>query len=248
MPARFRPLVICYHAVSDEWPHALALPARTIERHVVALLRRGFRPAGAEAVVAGRGRLVHVTFDDAFRSVEAVLPALERLGVPVTVFACTAYADGGRPLDVPELASEAAMRPAELATMGWDTLRRLTDAGVEVGSHTATHAHLASLSTAEIERELRESRLRLEDELRRPCRFLAYPYGEFDERVRRAAEAAGYEAAFALESAERGFDRYALPRVGLYRNDGIVRATLKTTSIMRRSGRALLAARWRRQG
>jgi peptidoglycan/xylan/chitin deacetylase (PgdA/CDA1 family) len=95
-----------------------------------------------------------------------------------------------------------------------------------VGSHTVTHAHLTRVTDGELARELKESRERLEAELARPCRFLAYPYGEEDDRVRRAARAAGYEAAFGLSS-DRAPDRYAVPRVGIWRKDGLARVTLK---------------------
>jgi peptidoglycan/xylan/chitin deacetylase (PgdA/CDA1 family) len=185
-----------------------------------------------------------VTFDDAFTSVLRVLPALERLGVPVTVFACSDYASDGRPLNVPELARDAAALPDELATMTWDQLRELADRGVEIGSHTRTHPHLPQLSDEKLKREVSDSRASLEAELGRPCRFFAYPYGAEDARVRRAVHAAGYEAAFALQSNEREVDPYALPRVALFRSDtNRLRAALKTTPVIRRTVRRLRALR-----
>lgn len=227
------PLVLCYHAVSDTWPHSLAVGPRTLERQVRSLLRRGYRPASAAAILAGRGKLLHVTFDDAFRSVTRALPAHERLGLRATVFACPAYAEQGRPLDVPELQAEVSAYPDELATMGWDELRALVEQGVEIGSHTMTHAHLTGLSDRELERELRESRDRLESELGCRCPLLAYPYGEHDGRVRAAARAAGYDAAFGLPGQERFRDAYQLPRIGIYRKDGVLRAALKTSPLAR---------------
>lgn len=238
----FRPLVLCYHAVSDGWRHDLAVPPDALERQVRALLRRGWRPGRVEEVVAGRRRLLHVTFDDAYRSVAAGLAALDRVGVPATVFACPELADDGSPLAVPELADEAIAHPDELATMGWDDLRELVASGVEVGSHTLTHPHLTRIDDGELHRELRESRLRLEDELGRPCRYVAYPYGDEDGRVRAAARTAGYEAAFALPGRDRPVDRYALPRVGVYRGDSAARVALKTTASLRRPVAALLRA------
>jgi len=220
------------------------LPAPTIERQVTRLLGRGYRPGSAADVVSGDERVLHVTFDDAFTSVLEVLPALERLGLPVTVFACSDYAGDGRPLDVPELARDAATLPGELATLTWDGLRGLAERGVEIGSHTRTHPHLTRLADDELERELSESRAALEAELGRPCRFFAYPFGEEDARVRQAAQAAGYEAAFAIQSDERHVDRYALPRVALFRSDANpVRAALKTTPVIRRAVRRVRALR-----
>lgn len=238
MSSRFRALVLCYHAVSDSWADELAVPAGLFEAQLTSLLRRGYRPTTAGEVLGGRARSLHVTFDDAYKSVGKGLAILERLRIPATIFACAEYAANGRPLDVPELAAELAAHPEEMATMSWNELRDLADRGVEIGSHTSTHPHLTRLSDAELDRELRDPRSRLEDELGRPCRFVAYPYGENDARVREAARRAGYEAAFALRESFAAPDHFALPRVDLYRKDTLLRAWLKTSLLPRMPPRA----------
>ena len=235
----FRPLVLGYHAASATWNHVLSIAPEEIERQVKALLRLGFRPASAAAAVARpRERLLCLTFDDAYRSVASLLPAFDRLGVPVTIFACSRFADAGAPLAVRELAGQPE---AELLTRAWDELREHAARGVEIGSHTVSHPHLPQLGDAEIERELRESRERIEAELRRRCRLLAYPYGEEDSRCRAAARAAGYEAAFALPrfGEPLGDDLYALPRLGLFRGDGVRWAVLKSSTRVRRAAGAV---------
>lgn len=229
--------MLCYHAISSTWPDELAVEPASFERQLRWLTRVGYTPVDAEAAAAGRRRGLHVTFDDAYRNVVDALPALERLGVPATVFACSGFADSGRALDVPELTSRIRGYEDDAATLDWPALRELAGRGVEIGSHTVTHAHLPRLSDAELRRELAESRQRLEDELGRPCRWLAYPYGEHDRRVRAAAESAGYAAAFALRSSARS--RWAVPRVDLYRGDSLIRAALKVSP----ARGAVLAAR-----
>jgi peptidoglycan/xylan/chitin deacetylase (PgdA/CDA1 family) len=240
-----RPLVLCYHAISDEWQHRLAIRPDVFERQLRSLLRRRFRPASAEAVADGRGRLLHVTFDDAYRNIEPAITIAASLSIPVTVFAASAYAEAGRPLDVPELAEDARTQGEHLATMDWSALRGLAERGVEIGSHTVSHAHLAGLSVAELDHELRDARSRIEDELGRPCRFLAYPYGEHDGRVQAAAAAAGYDAAFALGPGSSHTNRFALPRVDLYPRDTMLRATLKTSFVKRPASRLLELVRAR---
>jgi peptidoglycan/xylan/chitin deacetylase (PgdA/CDA1 family) len=228
-----RPLVLCYHAVSDTWHHALSVPADVLERQLRLLLRLGYRPATAAEALTGSGKLLHVTFDDAFKSVENALPVLERHGVRATVFACTGFAEDGRSLDVPELADELRTRPEELSTMSWDELRALVERGVEVGSHTVSHPHLPALSDAELADELRSSRQRLEDELGRPCRVLAYPYGECDERVRGAARTAGYDAAFGLPGDPTGRDPFDVFRVGVWHGESPRRVSFKALPAVR---------------
>jgi peptidoglycan/xylan/chitin deacetylase (PgdA/CDA1 family) len=159
---------------------------------------------------------VHVTFDDAFRSITSVIPQLRDLGVPITVFVCSGHADlGGAPLLIPELATDDPEVIERLRTMSWDELRALAADGSVIGSHTVSHAHLIQLEDAELARELQESKQRVEDEVGVACQLFAYPYGEHDGRVRAAAQAAGYERAFALRW-RRG-DSFAASRVDLYR-------------------------------
>lgn len=202
------PWVLCYHAVADAWNDPLAVRPGAFERQLRALAR--LRP-------------LHVTFDDAYRSVLDALPAVERFAERATVFACSAYGDG-RPLDIDELRGPR-FDAAALATLTYDELRSLRDRGIDVGSHTVTHAHLTRLGDDELRRELVDSRTQLEDELGAPCRSIAYPYGEEDARVRAAARAAGYERAYALRG-RRG-DTFSNPRAGIWRRDSLARVTVK---------------------
>ena len=81
---------------------------RAFEEQVRHALGAGYAPATADEVLPGSGKLVHVTFDDAFRSIGGALDQLAALGVPATVFACSDYADEGRPLEVGDLARDGA--------------------------------------------------------------------------------------------------------------------------------------------
>jgi peptidoglycan/xylan/chitin deacetylase (PgdA/CDA1 family) len=234
-------LVICYHSVSHDWEHALSVTPAAFREQVASLARSGVPPVSAEALAAGERRGLHVTFDDAYKDVVHALPLLEDLGLPATIFASTAFADEGRPLAVPELAADAEAHPELLATMTWDELREAADSGVEIGGHTVSHPHLTRLTDAELDRELVDSKQRIEDELGRPARLLAYPYGEHDARVHDAVRRAGYAAAFAQWPGSSLRNPFALPRVSFYRGESLRRATVKTTF----AGRALASARER---
>lgn len=226
---RFRPLVLFYHAVSESWDDELAVTPKAFESHVRSALRRGYVPASARDLLDGSKKLMHVTFDDGLCNIRGAISLLTSLRVPATVFVCPGYADDGRPFDVGRLAHLDSAEERE--TMKWEELRELSELGVEVGSHTTTHAHLTQLSDVELRRELSGSKERIEDELGRPCAFLAYPFGEHDPRVRAAAQAAGFAAAFAAPRGYGEFDRFALPRVALYRRDTRPRATLKMSQL-----------------
>ncbi len=235
-PRRTQPLILCYHAVSEAWPAALAIPPDALERQLQMFLRGGFRPLTfLEALkYTGSERTMAVTFDDAFRSVyELALPILAGLGVPGTVFAPTAHIG-----QVPPRGWDGTSHwldsdwAAELTQSSWDELRALVVAGWEVGSHTRDHPHLPMLDDADLVEELEASRRDLEEKLGAPCRSLAYPYGESDQRVRDAAREAGYEAATALSDRlplhSAAVDEFRWPRLAIYRGDSGWRLEAKT--------------------
>jgi peptidoglycan/xylan/chitin deacetylase (PgdA/CDA1 family) len=228
-----RPPVLCYHAVSATWPHQLAVTPEALESQLSLLLRRGYRPVDAAEAVTGEGKLLHVTFDDAFTSVLNALPVLERLGVPATVFVCTGYADDPRPLGIPELADDLHAHAEELRTMSWDDLRDLAERDIAVESHTVSHQHLPALTDEQLAGELGSSKRRLEEELGRPCRFLAYPFGDCDDRIRAAARGAGYEAAFGLPGDPSGRDPFDVFRVGVWRRDSARKVAFKARPAVR---------------
>jgi len=221
-----RPTVLCYHGVSDAWEDALAVTHAALERQIRAMLRRGYAPIPADDVATTYGKAFHVTFDDAFANIRAALERLVSFGVSASVYACTGYADDGRPLDVERLSSTDGDHHRR--TMTWDELRDVVAMGVEVGSHTISHPRLTELSDAELRVELRVSKEQLEDELQRRCAFLVYPFGDQDARVRAAARDAGYSAAFADY---QPFDVFAIPRVGIYRNDTRWRGDFKLSKL-----------------
>jgi len=62
------------------------------------------------------------------------------------------------------------------ATMTFEQLKNMLNAGWEIGSHSITHRDMRSLSLEDAERELTESKSKLEEWGFNPISF-AYPYG-----------------------------------------------------------------------
>lgn len=219
-----RPVVLCYHAVSPDWPAQLAVTPERFEQQLRLLVRRGFRGATFARAATGppARRTLAVTFDDGMRSVlERAAPALRGLGLPATVFVPTDLVGSDGPMSWPGVERWlGGPHEHELVPLGWDELRALRDDGWEIASHTRSHARLLRLGDAELREELEGSRARLEDELGEACRTLAYPYGEADERVIEAAAAAGYEAACGLPTSFERASTLAWPRTGVWRGDG----------------------------
>jgi peptidoglycan/xylan/chitin deacetylase (PgdA/CDA1 family) len=230
-------LTLCYHAVSEDWEADLSVTPGRLEAQLRALADRGYRSATFSEVAGGRtsGRAVAVTFDDAFTSVyELGLPVLTRLGMTATVFVPTDYPDSGRPMAWAGLDRwTGTPHEHELACMSWDQLRELGGRGWEVASHTCSHPALTRLDDGALEDELVRSREACAAEIGAPCRALAYPYGDQDERVTRAAARAGYSAAGALSGRFHRNAPLRAPRVGIYHGDDMRRFSLKVSRLTR---------------
>jgi peptidoglycan/xylan/chitin deacetylase (PgdA/CDA1 family) len=228
-------LVLCYHAVSEQWPAPLSVTPEAFERQLRLLSRRGFKGATFDRAVCHTSapRTVAVTFDDAYLSVlDVARPILDDVGFPATVFVPTDYpARPEQPMAWEGIDNWlGGPYERELRPMSWDQLGVLADAGWEIASHTCSHPRLTSLSDEALARELIESRSTLADRLDRPCRTLAYPYGDHDGRVVEATRVAGYGAAGTLPGRFPRPRRLAWPRIGVYHGDDERRFRVKVSS------------------
>lgn len=231
-------IVLCYHAVAEEWDADLAVSPSQFEAEVRFLVQHGYHGATFhDAVTAPLGRrTVAITFDDGFCSVaERAFPILARYELPATIFVVTDFVGGTAPLAWSGIDRwrEGRFR-SELAPVSWPQLRRLADAGWEIGSHTCTHPRLTECKEDQLVRELRDSKERCEQELGIACRSLAYPYGDVDFRVERAASEIGYDAAGGLPGRWLGSNLVTWPRVGVWHDETLVRFRLKVSPAFRR--------------
>jgi peptidoglycan/xylan/chitin deacetylase (PgdA/CDA1 family) len=230
-------LVLCYHALSERFPAQLSTTPARFASQMRRLARRGYQGVTfSEAVDRPPGRTVAVTFDDGYRSVlQLGLPILQELGWPATIFVPTNFIGIDRPMSWPGIERWlGGAHERELLPLAWDELETLASHGWEVGSHTCSHPRLTELDDRTLARELSGSKASCELHLERPCSSLAYPYGDVDTRVARAAQAAGYEAAAALQARPAPEGRLEWPRVGVYFKDSSARFSLKCSPSVRR--------------
>ncbi len=236
-------LVLCYHAVSDSWPADLSTTPEAIEGQLSALVDRGYRGVTfSEAVEDGPGRRLAVTFDDAYRSVcELALPILNRLGLPATVFVPTAHVDSAEPMSWAGIDRWiGGPHEQEMLCMSRDQLLALDRLGWEIGAHTHTHPRLSQVASPALPAELDRPRQMLTEWLGKPCRSLAYPYGDFSPEVVAATRSAGYSSAATLAPTSPTRDPLIWPRVGVYHGEADWRFRLKVTPLARRGGLARL--------
>lgn len=186
----------------------------------LALAARDHRPLPRRSVV--------LTFDDGCRCFrDHAFPELARRGMTATLFAVSGELGGTNSWDHP--AGAAGERREDLLDAG--DLRKLAEAGVEIGSHGRHHRDLPACSDAELSDELAGSRADLESRLGTPVRTFCYPFGRLDARAREGVHAAGYLAAVGIHGhpGARPRDLFALPRMIINPGDSRFELGLKAS-------------------
>jgi peptidoglycan/xylan/chitin deacetylase (PgdA/CDA1 family) len=190
-------LILGYHAfgVDGEEASRFVVPGRRFARQLGWLKRRGYNVITLGEYVSYRSsyslpppKTVVISIDDGYLDTLSVAgPILERLGLQATLFLLSAVGERGAATLDPALAGRMLI--------DWTAVKGLTAGPFEIGSHTRTHRRLGSISDAEAQAEIADSRLELERELGRPVTLFSYPFGSTDERVRALVEQSGYLAA-----------------------------------------------------
>jgi peptidoglycan/xylan/chitin deacetylase (PgdA/CDA1 family) len=153
------------------------------------------------------GRFASITFDDGYAdNLELALPVLADLGVSATIFVVADIVNQKRSFDWYETPPRA---------LDWDGVRRLQDAGIEIGAHGKTHTWLTTLTPADAWDEIRGSREELERHLGSEIRFFCYPAGRCTDRDAELVRRAGYSAAVTTAA---GPNHAGQPRFLLHRD------------------------------
>lgn len=160
-------------------------------------------------------RWVVLTIDDSFKSFyENGLPLFKEYNYPFTLFV---YVQGtvGKYGDF----------------MSWDEIKESAKYG-EIGFHSYGHPHLVSLSDEAIKADTQKGLTILQEKLGFKPKYYAYPYGEYDERVRQNLASFGFDliinqnaGAVDSESDPLDLDRTALT------GENTIKAKLRTRTL-----------------
>jgi len=219
------PLILMYHGVGQvsQDPYKLCVTPVRFSEQMTWLAERGLRGVSIATLVAAmragheRG-LVGLTFDDGYVSVlENAVPELLQHDFTATMFIVSDLIGGTNKWDgEPVWPLMSAQQVAKVAA-----------AGMEIGSHSATHTHLPGLGAHRLIAEISESRSKLSELIGRPIHGFAYPYGSMDASARRAVQDAGYDYACSVETPIADLGIMALPRVVFGQRDGSARMAAK---------------------
>ncbi|MEO0133483.1 MAG: polysaccharide deacetylase family protein [candidate division WOR-3 bacterium] len=141
-------------------------------------------------------KYVSINFDDGFYSVyKNAYPLLKKYNFPFTLGLIAGY------LKDRKIKNENDYRYLTIS----EIKEMLENLDIEIASHSLTHRYLTKLSDNEIEREIKESKKRLEGIFGREIVTFIYPYGKYDKRVINLLINNGYLQARATSFGEVNF-------------------------------------------
>lgn len=199
--------ILMYHRINiatastPSMERRLTVHPRDFARQMAWLKRCGYRTVTQQelldALLYGSSlgpKPIMVTFDDGYRDTFfKASPVLLSLGMRATAYVVSGRISGKDP-----------------SFLTWPLLHALERRGIEIGSHTVTHADLTRLSDRQALDELVRSRETLERRLGHPVPWLAYPYGAYNARVVELARRARYTLAVATRPGARHSGRKPL--------------------------------------
>ncbi len=206
--------VLMYHRVVDSIaqpdPYHVCISAADFEAQMAYLSGRGFQAIHlGEVPLAASDRSpwkkpVAITFDDGYLDTYThAYPILNKYGLTATVMLVSDHIGGKNSWDYGKAES------TRLASM--DEIREMERGGIRFGSHGASHTSLTEMSLQQAQRELVDSKAKLEDMLGHEVPTLAYPFGRSTRDICKIAQKAGYVAACGIE--QRAHTLFNLSRV-----------------------------------
>lgn len=199
-------VVVMYHRFGETKIPSTNTSLEQLDAHIAELTGGGYSVLPISKIVAAikagealPDRAVGIAIDDGFVSVHReAWPRFRKAGLPFTVFIATDYHD-------------APIR----GYMTWNQIAEMAkDPMVEIGAHSAAHAHMAEMAEEAIKADLTRSMNAFKDKLGVQPPIFAYPFGEASAKLKGIVERAGFVAAFGQHSGafSRRDDAFYLPR------------------------------------
>jgi peptidoglycan/xylan/chitin deacetylase (PgdA/CDA1 family) len=244
---------LCYHSVHPDGPDWTSVPPDHFESHLAKLHSAGWQTGGETELrtIAAGERLprptAFLTFDDGYvDNYEIAFEALREHGATALIYLLPPFVDNGLPLEWPEVADRMRDHPDVMRSLDWTQVEAMAEGGIGFGSHGLRHPHLPDISDEQLTEELLDSRRAIVDRLG-SCETFVYPFGEWDDRVAAAVEAAGYSFAFTLpRTYQADVTQWSIPRIAIDQRDDARRFAMKLSSAFRRAYFSRAKARLRK--
>ncbi|SNY59423.1 Polysaccharide deacetylase [Arsukibacterium tuosuense] len=190
LPAQAAVMLI-YHHVADDTPRVSSVTAEELRQHLQYLQDNKFEVIGLDVLIGQlqnnkpiADNAVVITFDDSFENnYTTAHPILMEFGYPYTIFISPGSIDN-------------RVGPV----LSWEQVRKMAADGVLVANHAMNHEHMTRRQPdesdadwlARMEQNILDAERRIKQETGQSHQWLAYPYGEFNNKLEALVEKLGF--------------------------------------------------------
>jgi len=208
--AIYTPVIVMYHSVGkksetlDGYGDKLNVSRKAFQKQMKFLNDFGYKVISLTDLIGRIKRkekiphkTIAITFDDGLKNnFLNAYPILKRYDFPATIFVVTDFIGKDKFLD-------------------WDEIEIMQRNKISIGSHTASHRWLPSLTKKEVRKEFINSKNILENKTNYTVKTLSYPLGGFNKSIEKIAKETGYVGAVATNpgKGKPDNDPYALKRI-----------------------------------
>lgn len=225
-------VILVYHHVSTETPASTSISPEQFRQHMAYLAEHHKVISLAQLVQALRNKsplpdkAVAITFDDGYMDIyEHGHEVLKEYGFLYTIF-----------INPPVIGS----RKDQLT---WPVIQKMQTEGVTFANHTSTHDYLLKRLPGEtqaqwlqrIEKDVLDAEVLIEKYTGTSIKYLAYPYGEYNQTLSRHMEQLGFTSFAQHSGPVASFSDFsALPRfaaAGIYANLNSLKTKLNSLAM-----------------
>ena len=186
-------------------------PPKMFARQMKYLFKHGYQTVSvkdlinyAEQQIPAKDKKICITFDDGYESFYIYgFPILRKYNFTAIVFL------------VANCINKTCLNDSDSEPMlKTEQIKEMAEAGIDFGSHSLSHRSLVGLSAEELEKEIKESKAVLEELLGKQIESFSYPYGAFNETVKKIVQQY-YKVAFSTKKGVSDIRSFALPRIDI---------------------------------
>lgn len=212
--------ILVYHRIVpmplSKSEHGIWVKVENFERQMKLLASRGYSTISLDALLSSfdkKSQLpeksIILTFDDGYQdNYLYAFPILKKYNFTATIFLVSGCIGGTNEWD-------RTSQKGSIRLLFPDEIKEMAEYGISFGAHTVTHPHLPPLNEKEAFQEIAKSKEEIEKILSQEVISFCYPYGEYNDNIKRMTKDAGYKCACACD-AKQADDLYELRRTQVF--------------------------------